>query len=109
MITLELTAQQLDALFEGLSSNDKPSARKKCLTVYLRAKGYPCGAIADIARIDPDTVTNHVKSYADGGLEGLLKDRHRQPESQLEPHAAELKALFKKSPPHGQPGDRNHL
>jgi hypothetical protein len=99
VITLELTEQQLDALYEGLSSNSNPSVRKKCLTVYLRAKGYPRDTVADIARVDPDTVTHHVKNYADGGLEGLLKDRYRQPESQLEPHAAELKALFKKKPP----------
>jgi hypothetical protein len=98
MITLELTAQQLDKLYDGLSSNSNPSARKKCLTVYLRAKGYPREAIADITRIDPDTVTHYVKSYAEGDLEGLLKDRYRQPESQLEPHAAELDALFKKKP-----------
>jgi len=65
MITLELTDQQLDELYDGLSSNGKPSARKKCLTVYLRAKGYPREAIADIARIAPDTVTNYVKSYTE--------------------------------------------
>lgn len=99
MITLELTAQQLDELYEGLSSNRNPSARKKCLTVYLRAKGYPREAIADIARVDPDTVTNHVKSYADGGLQGLLNGHYRQPESQLKPHAAKLEALFKKKHP----------
>ena len=96
MIILELTVQQLDELYDGLSSNSNPSARKKCLTVYLRAKGYPREAIADIARINPDTVTNHVKSYAEGGLEGLLKDRYHHPESQLEPHKAELKALLEK-------------
>jgi len=28
MITLELTEQQLDELYEGLPSNDNPSARK---------------------------------------------------------------------------------
>ena len=98
MIILKLTEQQLDELYEGLSSNDNPSARKKCLTVYLRAKGYPRETIADIARVDLDTVTNHVKSYADGGLQSLLKDHYRQPKSRLEPHAAELEALLKKKP-----------
>jgi hypothetical protein len=99
VITLELTEQQLDELYEGLSSNSNSSARKKCLTVYLRAKGYPRDTVADIARVDPDTVTHHVKSYVDGGLEGLLKDRYHQPKSQLEPYAEELKALFKKKHP----------
>ncbi len=60
----------LNALFEGLPSNENPSARKKCLALYLRAKGYARDTVADIARIDPDTVTNHVKNYADGGLKG---------------------------------------
>lgn len=100
MITLELSEQQLDELYEGLSSNGHPSARKRCLTVYLRAKGYPRETVADIARVDPDTVTHHVKSYADGGLQSLLKDRYRQPESQLEPYAEDLKAVFKKKTPH---------
>jgi len=96
MITLELSERQLDELYNELSSNGSPSARKKCLTVYLRAKGCPREAIADITRVDADTVTNYVKSYIDGGLEGLLKNRYRQPKSQLEPHTAELKALFEK-------------
>jgi hypothetical protein len=42
--------QQLDELYEGLSSNSNLSARKKCLTVYLRAKSYQHDTVADIAR-----------------------------------------------------------
>jgi hypothetical protein len=99
VITLELTEKQLDELYEELSSNGNPSARKKCLTVYLRAKGYPRDAIADIARVDPDTVTHHVKSYADGGLQGLLKDSYHPPKGQLEPYAGQLKELFEKKHP----------
>ncbi len=53
MITLELTEKQLDELYEGMSSNDSLSARKKCLIVYLRVKGYPRDGVADIARADP--------------------------------------------------------
>jgi transposase len=96
MITLELTEKQLDELYDGMSSNDTLSGRKRCLIVYLRAKGYPRDVVADIARADPDTVTNHVKRYADGGLQGLLKDNYRSPKSQLEAHAGELKELFEK-------------
>lgn len=96
MITLELTEKQLDELYDGMSSNDTLSGRKRCLIVYLRAKGYPRDVVADIARADPDTVTNHVKRYADGGLQGLLKDNYRPPKSQLEAYAGELKELFEK-------------
>ena len=70
MIILELTEQQLDELYDELSSNGNPSARKKCLTAYLRAKSYPRDTIA-LPLIAPDTVPHHIKSYADGDLEYL--------------------------------------
>ena len=62
MITLELTEQQLDELYDGMSSNDSASNRKRCLIVYLRAKRYPREVVADIARVDPDSVTHYVVS-----------------------------------------------
>ena len=96
MITLELTEKQLDEIYDGMSSNDTLSGRKRCLIVYLRAKGYPRDAVADIARVDPDSVTTYVKKYIDGGLQSLLKDNYRSPKSQLEAHAGELKDLFEK-------------
>ena len=100
MITLKLSEKQLDDLYEGMSSNANPRARKKCLIVYLRAKGRRCHEIADIVRVDEDTVTNAVKKYIQGGLECLLKEGYRKPESQLEPYSARLKELFEKQPPH---------
>ena len=74
MVTLKLSEKQLDDLFKEMFSNADPRARKKCLIVYLRAKGRPCHEIADIARVDEDTVTNAVKKYVEGGLAGLLKE-----------------------------------
>jgi len=68
MITLNLSEKQLDDLYEEMSSNDNLRARKKCLIVYLRAKGYPRHEIADIARVDEDTVTNAVKKVYPGRL-----------------------------------------
>ena len=57
-----------------MSSNANPRARKKCLIVYHRAKGHPCYEIADIVRIDDDTVTKAVKKYIQVGLACLLKE-----------------------------------
>src|SRR5665647_812642 len=68
--------------------------------IYLRAKGYSRCEIADIARVDEDTVTNHVKIFADSGLQGLLKANYYKPKSQLEPYVEQLKKLFEKNPPH---------
>jgi hypothetical protein len=40
MIILELTEKQLDELYDEMLSNTSSLARKKCLIIYLRAKGY---------------------------------------------------------------------
>jgi transposase len=100
MIILELTEKQLDELYDEMLSNTSSLARKKCLIIYLRAKGYSRCEIADIARVDEDTVTNHVKIFAGSGLQGLLKANYYKPKSQLEPYVEELKKLFEKNPPH---------
>jgi transposase len=81
-------------------SNANTQARKKCFIVYLRAKGLPRYQIADIARVDECTVTQHVSIYADSGLAGLLQNNYRKPKSQLEPHTQAVKELFNQKPPH---------
>lgn len=100
MIILNLNETELTELYEEMLSNTDLRARKKCLIVYLRAKGYSRQEIADIVRIDEDTVTNDVKKYAEGGLQKLLENNYRKPKSQLEPYIEQLKDLFNKQPPH---------
>ena len=85
MIPLKLSEIQLDDLYKGMSSNANPRAPKKCLIVYHRAKGHPCYEIADIVRIDDDTVTKAVKKYIQGGLACLLKEGYRKPTSKVYP------------------------
>jgi hypothetical protein len=68
-----LSEKQLDDLYEEMFSNDKARGRKKCLVVYLRAKGRPCHESADIARVDKDTVTNTVKKIRRGRLGRFVK------------------------------------
>lgn len=91
---------QLDELFSEMILNTNSRVRKKCLVVYLRKKGYQRQEIAEIARIDEDTVTNYTKKYDESGLQGLLEENYRQPKSQLEPYTEQLKELFKKQVPH---------
>ena len=41
-------------------------------------KGYQSKEIAEIARIDEDTVTNYTKKYDESGLQGLLEENYHQ-------------------------------
>lgn len=100
MTELKPTEEQITELFQAYLYNNQSRNRKKALVVYLRALGKPCHEIAKLTRVDNDTVTNHVKKYVLGGLQGLLAESYRQAKSQLEPHCEKLKELFKKNPPH---------
>ena len=92
--------KQLDELFPEMTLNTNSRVRIKCLVVYLRKKGYQRKEIAQIARIDEDTVTNYTKKYDESGLQGLLEENYHQPKSQLEPYTEQLKELFKKQVHH---------
>jgi hypothetical protein len=76
----------LDELFPEMTLNTNSRVRKKCLVVYLRKKGYQRKEVAEIVRIDEDTVTNYTKKYDESGLPGLLEENYHQPKSQLEPY-----------------------
>ena len=100
MIDLELTKDQLDELHKEASENPNARARKKCWVVYLHGKGYAHQEVADVMRVDGDTVTEYLRKYRDGGLPGLLAEHYRKREGQLDVHAERLKEVFKRQPPH---------
>lgn len=100
MIELEVTEEQLDELHKEASENPSARARKKCWVVYLRGKGFAHREIADVVRVDGDTVTNYVRKYRDGGLPMLLAEDYRRPGGRLDAHAERLKRVFEGQPPH---------
>ena len=100
MIKLSLTEAQLDELHKEASDNPCSRARRKCWVVYLRGKGYACQEIADVVRVDADTITEYVRKYREGGLPGLLVEDYRQPAGRLDGQAEKLKDMFGKRPPH---------
>jgi transposase len=100
MIDLDLTEKQLDELHKEASENPNARARKKCWVVYLRGKGFAHREIADVVRVDGDTVTGYVRKYRDGGLPLLLAEDYRKQRGRLDAHAERLEKVFKDQPPH---------
>ena len=100
MIDLELTEEQLDELHKEASENPGARARKKCWVVCLKGKGYAHREIADVVRVDEDTVTGYLRKYRDGGLPGLLAENYRKGRGRLDAHAERLKKVFEDNPPH---------
>ena len=89
--------KQFDELFPEMILNTNPRVRKKCFVVSLRKKGYRRKEVAELLRIDEDTVSNYTKNYDESGLPGLLEENYHQPKSQLEPYTEQLKGNH--SPP----------
>jgi transposase len=100
MIHLELNKQQLDELYKEATENPVARARKKCWVVYLKGKGYAHRQIADVVRVDRDSVTEYLNKYSNGGLPELLAENYRKRVGQLDAHAEKLKKVFESSPPH---------
>ena len=100
MIHLELTEEKLDELHKEATDNLCARARKKCWVVYLKGKGYAHREIADVMRVDEDSITEYLRKHLDGGLPGLLAENYRKGEGQLDAHAQRLKQVFENNPPH---------
>ncbi len=75
--------KQLDELFPELTLNTNSRVPKKCLVVYLRINGYRREEVAELLRIDEDTVTNCTKKYDETGLQGLLEENYHQPQKPI--------------------------
>ena len=53
----------MDELYEEATENSCGRARKKCLVVYLKGNGYQHREIANLIRVDEDSVTEYLRKY----------------------------------------------
>ena len=99
MIRLELTEQQLTDIGEAL--DDPATSEKgktKLLVLRMHGEGAKSGFIAKVLTLHPNTITNPLNEYADGGLPSVLEDRYYRPSSSLEPFLECLKCSFRAAP-----------
>lgn len=99
MIRLELTDQQLTDIGEAL---DDPAtsekSKTKLLVLRMHHGGAKSGFIAKVLDLHANTITNHLKEYASGGLASIVEDRYYRPSSSLEPFLECLKCSFRAAP-----------
>lgn len=99
MIRLELTDRQLTDIGEAL---DDPATseriKTKLLVLRMHHGGAKSGFIAKVLNLHANTITNHLKEYAGGGLASVLEDRYYRPSSSLEPFLECLKCSFRAAP-----------
>ena len=99
MIRLELTDQDFTDLAEALDDPSTPEKNKiKLLVIRMHHEGAKSGFIAKVLNLHANTITNHLREYANGGLAGTLEDRYYRPSSSLEPFLECLKCSFRAAP-----------
>jgi transposase len=99
MIRLELTDQELTDVAEALEDPSTTEKNKtKLLVIRMHHEGAKHGFIAKVLNLHANTVTNHLKEYAEGGLASTLEDRYYRPSSSLEPFLECLRCSFRAAP-----------
>ena len=99
MIGLKLTNQDIEDILEAL---DDPAIAErlkfKVLAVRLHCEGATHAFIAKSLRLSPNTLTNYLKAFQQGGLAALLEDRYYRPSSSLAPFWPCLQCSFVAAP-----------
>ncbi len=83
--TLGLTAEQREALDQGLRTGKTHAFRKRCQLVLLKEQGRRSVEVASIVGMCEMSVNNWLSRYEDEGIEGLLTKPGRGRKAKLDP------------------------
>jgi transposase len=96
---VQATDQDIEDISEAL---DDPAVAErlkfKLLAVRLHCGGAAHAFIAKSLRLSPNTLTNYLKAFQQGGLAALLEDRYYRPSSSLAPFWPCLRCSFAVAP-----------
>lgn len=99
MIRLEISLRDLEDIDEALDDPENGEKQKlKLLVIRMHFQGAEHGFIGRCLRLSPNTITNYLKEYQEGGLPAVLENRYYRPASSLEPFWQCLKCSFTVAP-----------
>lgn len=99
MIKLEFSEEAIASLHHERFHHPHPAIRKRMAVVYLKSQGLKHKEISQLCRVSKDSVTQYLKMYGDGGIEGLKKWDYNGKENELLAHEHTLKDYFRAHPP----------
>jgi len=100
MLNIQLTPSELETVNYERFHNPCPIVQKRFHVLYLKENKYLHGTIADILDIHPNSVTNYLKMFQDGGLDRVMQVNYGTNTSVLEMHQSSLVETFRENPPH---------
>jgi transposase len=76
-----------------------PRVQQKMEAMWLKSHNFSHEEIAKLTGVSPNTITNYLKEYLNGGIEKLKEVNFNRPESELTKHTFTIEAYFKEHPP----------
>jgi transposase len=99
MIKIEFSDEDKTALSYERYNHPHPFVQRKMEALWLKSKGLPHKEICRLTNVCSTTLTEYLRDYQKGGIEGLKTLSFRRPRSDLEDHRATLEAYFREHPP----------
>lgn len=99
MIKVEFTKEDIERLRHEKKNHPHPRVRLKMEALLLKSSGLKHGKICGILDISPNTLTEYLREYEQGGIERLKEIRFHQPKSDMAEHSERIAAHFQEHPP----------
>ena len=100
MIHITFTAEHIDALEEQRYHHLHPKVQRKMEALYLKSLDLPHHLICRICRIGEPTLVRYLRSFEQGGLDGLKQLGYKGRPSRLTSHQVSLEEHFRHHLPH---------
>jgi len=99
MIKIEFSDSDMAALSYERYHHPHPFVQRKMEALWLKSKGLAHKDICRLMDICSTTLTDYLRDYREGGIEGLKTLAFRRPRSDLEDYRATLEGYFREHPP----------
>lgn len=93
------TSEEIDCLYEERFLHPHPLIQKRFEALYLKSQGMEHREICRLLRISRASISNWLKAYKSGGLEGVKKLNYRKKWGDLTSHQETVEEHFRKNPP----------
>lgn len=98
MIQVAFTPEEKDIINYERFHHPHPQVQRQMEILWCKSLGKPHQEIATIAAVHPNSVTNCLKEYQQGGLDAVRQLHFYQPQSELQGHQPTLKEYFEQHP-----------
>ena len=99
MLTLNLSKTEIQRLNYERFNHPSPIVQKRLHAVYFKTMNYCHKEISILADVHPNSVTNFIKQFNEGGMERLIELNYVGPQSELDQHCKTIEKEFKNNPP----------